>query len=284
MNLERIINFILTQLLCWIPDKNLRKSTRSRYTKALMKISHRHQIRAYKRSRKKRSNAKILVYSAIAGSYDNPQEHTFINKEWDYRLYTDQDIDKKKKKECLWDIVRIKNEEGSDPNRTAKEYKILPHRFIRDYDYSIWIDGNIKIIGPHLNRMFYDFLGSEKILGISQHPTRSSVGEEIDTCLKLKKDSAHKITTWKQTLENENFPDNQGLFEMNVIIRKHKDNNCMKIMEEWWKIIQQNSKRDQLSFSYAIWKSAKKVSTVAFVNECPIRKIPDYKLKEHKSK
>ena len=33
-----------------------------------------------------------------------------------------------------------------DPNRNAKKYKILPHRYLAQYDYSVWIDGNILIV------------------------------------------------------------------------------------------------------------------------------------------
>lgn len=282
MNFEKIINFVLTQLLCWIPNKKIRKSTRSRYTAAILRILHRHQVRSHRRSLKKRSNAKVLVYSAIAGNYDEPQEHTFINKKWDYRLYTDQHIENKT--EYLWDIIKFANPEDSDPNRTAKKYKILPHHFCCDYDYSIWIDGNIKIIGPHLKRMFDEFIESGKALGISKHPIRSSVHDEIDACLKLNKDNREKILTWQQTLKKEYFPDNQGLFEMNVIIRRHNDDTCIRLMEEWWAIIQKGSKRDQLSFTYTIWKSGKEVSNVAYINERPIRHIHDYQVKPHQAK
>ena len=34
-----------------------------------------------------------------------------------------------------------------DPTRNARKYKILPHRFLSEYDISIWIDGNIKVRG-----------------------------------------------------------------------------------------------------------------------------------------
>ena len=34
-----------------------------------------------------------------------------------------------------------------DPVRDAKIYKVLPHRFLKEYDISVWVDGNILVRG-----------------------------------------------------------------------------------------------------------------------------------------
>ena len=39
------------------------------------------------------------------------------------------------------------------------------------------------------------------------------------------------------------------------MIRKHNDPNCIKLMEYWWNIVLNGSKRDQLSLFYAKWKT-----------------------------
>ena len=32
-------------------------------------------------------------------------------------------------------------------NRNAKKYKLLPHRYLSEYEYSLWIDGNFTVVG-----------------------------------------------------------------------------------------------------------------------------------------
>ena len=51
------------------------------------------------------------------------------------------------------------------------------------------------------------------------------------------------------------MPKEFGLFETNVLVREHNDKSCKKIMEEWWNEIKDKSERDQLSFTYILWKN-----------------------------
>ena len=83
---------------------------------------------------------KIAVYTSIFGKYDVLHEDQFKMEGVDYLCFTDEDL-----KSNTWNIIKsipLYN----DPNRNAKKYKILPHRYLKDYDYSVWIDGNILVI------------------------------------------------------------------------------------------------------------------------------------------
>ena len=53
----------------------------------------------------------------------------------------------------------------------------------------------------------------------------------------------------------EGFPEHYGLNETNIMYRNHKSDKIISIMEEWWKFIENYSKRDQLSLSYVLWKN-----------------------------
>ena len=55
--------------------------------------------------------------------------------------------------------------------------------------------------------------------------------------------------------QKEKFPDNNGLVDNSLIIRKHNEKKNIFLMEEWWKEIKNYSHRDQLSFNYAMWKT-----------------------------
>ena len=50
------------------------------------------------------------------------------------------------------------------------------------------------------------------------------------------------------------MPQNYGLAETNILYRNHSQ-NIINLMEEWWEMIKNYSKRDQLSFTYILWKN-----------------------------
>ena len=84
---------------------------------------------------------KGVVYTSITGDYDDLLTPLHINENWDYICFTDKDI-----KSDFWQIKQIGNS-NLDPVRKAKKYKILPHRYLSAYDYSLYIDANFIIIG-----------------------------------------------------------------------------------------------------------------------------------------
>jgi hypothetical protein len=54
--------------------------------------------------------------------------------------------------------------------------------------------------------------------------------------------------------EDEGYPRQNGLGTTMVLVRRHNEKDCIKLMENWWTEIKYNSKRDQLSFNYIAWK------------------------------
>ena len=72
-------------------------------------------------------NSKI-IYTTIFGGYDDITKPTLPNN-WDWKCFSEDNS------LSLYE----------DNNRNAKRFKILPHRYLKDYEYSIFIDGNMTI-------------------------------------------------------------------------------------------------------------------------------------------
>ena len=58
-------------------------------------------------------------------------------------------------KSDIWDI-RLVDAIYDDGARNAKRYKLMPHRFLSEYDVSIWIDIEVKITKDIDNLVFID--------------------------------------------------------------------------------------------------------------------------------
>jgi hypothetical protein len=197
---------------------------------------------------------KIVVYTSIFGGYDELHENQYQMDGVDYLCFTDSDI-----KSDMWDIVKC-TPIYSDSNRNAKKYKVLPHRYLSEYDYSIWIDGNILIINDIRN-----LVNNHKYQVFDHNQTvldpRNCVYKEYDAIMQLGKQNGGNYKDNPKLMYNQingylkdGYPKNNGLATNPIILRNHNDNEVSSLMEAWWLEIKYGSRRDQLSFDYIAWK------------------------------
>ena len=71
-----------------------------------------------------------VVYTSVFGGYDKLVEQN-LSDGWDWKCFSEENS------LSLY----------TDNNRNAKRFKVLPHRYLQDYEYSIFIDGNIDVRG-----------------------------------------------------------------------------------------------------------------------------------------
>ena len=136
------------------------------------------------------------------------------------------------------------------PSKTNRYYKFFPHKFLGDYDVSVYIDGNIRLIGS-LKTLFHDFLTSDSEIGLLKHPLRTNVAEEVEACIERNKvKSADILRDEYLGYLADGFLDKQGMTENNVIIRLHNSENIIDAMRLWWSYLEQSAGRDQISFPF----------------------------------
>jgi hypothetical protein len=197
---------------------------------------------------------KIVVYTAIIGGYDTLNEPSYKPDGVDFICFTDRDIESQ-----VWDVRKVLPL-YSDNTRTARKYKVLPHRFVSEYDYSVWIDGNFDVVGDF--RQLIDDSLMKVYDHTSCYDSRNCVYEEANAIFRLGQEPGKKFKdnpfTIKSQMEryiSEGYPQNNGLLSSGVLFRKHNDSDVIKTMENWWTEIKYGSKRDQLSFNYVSWKN-----------------------------
>lgn len=197
---------------------------------------------------------KVVVYTAIFGAYDTLQEPKVDLPDVDFICFTDQPIQSK-----TWQVRQVERL-FEDATREARRYKVLPHKFLPEYDYSIWQDGNFQMIRDARQQ-----IGDESLMmhdHISCRDARNCIYEEAEAILELGritqkgyKDNPKIIKAQMHRYRLDGFPEGEGLVSSGIIYRKHHDLQIIKLMEQWWSEIQIGSKRDQLSFNYCIWKN-----------------------------
>lgn len=205
---------------------------------------------------------KKLVYTANLGKYDTIR-NIKKQKGYDYFLFVDEydDIYNKLNWTIIYIPEYIKNLNMSLIKK-QRFFKTHPHVFFQNYDLSIYIDSTYEIRG-NLDEFLVRILTPNISMYMLEHPERNKIIDEFIPVKILKKENKSMITTLKEKYKEEHFPDNNGLIEGCIIVRKHNDKNCIKTMERWYDEIKNYSHRDQLSFNYALWKAETKIKYVS---------------------
>ena len=201
---------------------------------------------------------KIVVYTCIIGGYDRLIDPLLHFENVDFCVYLDKEQDEIKD----WKMMQLPEKVSQENNILANRYlKFHPHELFQEYDYSIYIDGNIQSIGD-----FTDFIYSvndKTGLSLHRHQFRNCIFNEIEVCKLLKKGNYDKLKKQVKRYENDGFPKKFGMLECNVIVADLKNNNAKTILEDWWNEFKASeSLRDQISLPYVLWKNGYTIKDV----------------------
>ena len=191
---------------------------------------------------------KFVVYTALFGDYDDLIDPKEDYVGCDFICFTDQ----KHLQSDIWDI-RVVEDIDLPLNMMNRKYKILPHLFSSEYEQSLYVDTNIAIVGNPLElaKKYLD----EYNFAVPKHFKRDCIYEEAKECIVLGKSKLKKTKKQMAKYKKNDFPKNFGMGENNIIFREHNKEHIIKIMNEWWNELNNETKRDQLSFAYVLWKN-----------------------------
>ncbi len=213
----------------------------------------------------------LVVYTALFGDYDDLIDPTKKFEGCDFICFTDQDI-----KSNIWKVIKVEN--GDLPiNMMNRKYKILPHYFLKNYEYSLYVDANILIRGNPLV-LAKQYLDKSDI-AISKHPERTCVYDEAMHCVIKKKSNFFQTLNQMMFYQQQNYPVDNGLTENNIIFRKHNKKGIEILMEAWWNELNTWTQRDQLSLGYIA--NSQKIN-ILIINENAWNKNIYFAFKPHK--
>lgn len=207
------------------------------------------------------SPGRIAVYTAITGAYDELSEPLIAPKGVDFFVFTDTAVpDGSLWKQLDFDYFH------KDPVRTARFVKAHPHLYFSDYDWSIWIDGNLSLNEDPTRLVERVAAGVEFATWI--HPLRSCIYDEAIECIRRQKDDPAEIKEQVERYRVQDYPEKAGLYETSVLIRKHSSASVRNAMHFWWKEVDNGSKRDQLSLPVALSRHGVVVDQIASPGIC----------------
>lgn len=196
---------------------------------------------------------KVAVYTCLVGNYDSLKQPEVVNEQYDYICFSN---DIKETNSGVWEIRKIPFA-CEDKRRLSRYAKLLPHKVLPDYEYSLYMDANLQITGEGIYDCVKMCVESESLIWQVEHlaPPMDCLYEDIKEA--YAQGRVAFVDAWKQLkhLQKEGFPRHYGMFENNLILRRHNNPLVMKISEEWWDEYMNYSQRDQFSLMYIYWKN-----------------------------
>ena len=224
----------------------------------------------------KKTNARIAVYTVIYGAYDTLSEPIVIDPQCDYYYIGDQHFNKP----SIWKYkefslpYEIEKLDGIYKNRYCKMH---PFSIFPDYEYSIYLDGNIILYGYPSDLL--EFINNKSGFALHNMANRDCIYAEAIACKILKKGHYELIKKQVKRYRKDNFPEHFGVYECPIVFRQHSS-ICKEINQTWWQEFRESGGRDQLCLPYVIWKKGLNFEDVGLLGN-DVRRNPYFRQVNH---
>lgn len=223
------------------------------------------------------SNVRVAIYTCIVGGYDQLCEPIFANDGYDFFVFSD-----KKLKSNVWKSKEIpeKIQKLNDKTLINRYLKMHPSEFFPEYDYAVYIDGNVCIVSD-ISSLISVADDGKVGFAMHRHVTRECIYEEAEACILYGKGNPQNLKKQIARYKKDGFPIKFGMLEATVIIFNLKSKECQVIMSEWWnEFLKSHSKRDQIALPYVLWKNGYKILDVGNLGN-NVYKNPKFQVLSH---
>jgi hypothetical protein len=197
-----------------------------------------------------RSSLRVVVYTANIGGYD-PRMPSIerVDSQLRYVFVTD-DPWRFAEGESPWEVVATESL-FDDEKLTSGFIKTHPGLFVPDADVAVWIDGNFENVSLTAD-VCRDAVRVHPAAAI-EHLLRSTVAAEAAEVSRQGLDDPIRVEALLDRLRSAGFVDDWGLAATMLVIRDLRVGPVHRFNERWWSWIVDGSRRDQLSFTPALW-------------------------------
>jgi hypothetical protein len=194
-----------------------------------------------------------VLYTCITAMRD-PIPRPVPNDRLDHVLYIDPaDLDLTMIDVRPWTIRPLVWQHPTDPVRTARWHKHNPLECFPDHEYSIWMDASHRPVTDI--SWFPDWFLHDADIACFPHFARISIEQEAEEVIKHGADDEDTVRAQLARYRKAGFTSefDTELYETGVLVRRH-NRQIDHFSREWWREIVQGSRRDQLSFTYCLWR------------------------------
>lgn len=156
-------------------------------------------------------------------------------------------------KSDTWEMVLVDNS-YLPPDKFSRRVKALPYEYFPEYQYSLYIDNIVTFKRLPSSKDLHT--ENEYLFKIFLHAFRENLVQEADAIAMLGYDDVNVIDNQLAFYDSKTSLDNIKPIHTNtVILREHHHEKVKQHGIIWWENILCFSKRDQMSFDFAVNRS-----------------------------
>ncbi|WP_290869161.1 glycosyltransferase domain-containing protein [Aquabacterium sp.] len=149
-----------------------------------------------------------------------------------------------------WQIRRIDPALPGDLPRSQREAKLLPHRYLSEFDRSLYIDNSVmlKALPEEIDARWAGSSG----LRLCEHSFRKTVADECAEVVRLRRDDPSRVMEWlclMRRLQPQML--SRRPIWGGMLLRDHHLPLVQRAMSRWYELVLRYSRRDQLSAWWA---------------------------------
>lgn len=216
----------------------------------------------------------IIIYSCVTAGFDKVET---IPEDFPFRciLFTDnQSINVNG-----WEIHYIDSKYKS-PVQINRDLKIRMHPILKEYNKSIYVDGNV-IIKDKSIELINKLLQLDCDIGLNLHPRFTNVYEDLFEIFRVGIVKGYKVIPVLKNCIDLGIKLTDPFYECNIIFRRHNEKIDI-LMDDWWDFFSKGTGRDQAAFVMAVKKNSMKVHNIA-VEDIRKKNNPYFFVKKHET-
>jgi hypothetical protein len=194
----------------------------------------------------------LVVYTCITGGYEELRPVESREAGVRYVCLTDGVVGEPRG----WEI-RVLDLGFRDPVLSNRFAKMHPHLYFPEHERSVYVDGTFTV--RQGVRAIAERALSTNDFALYQHPFRDCVRAEGSACALAGHAWLWAFVRQLRAYAHEGLPAPSGLYECNILFRRHNSPEVVSLMEKWWIAFLHGVRRDQLSLPYLLWKSGTSV-------------------------
>ena len=190
---------------------------------------------------------RIAVYTCITGGYDRQPQPSVVDPRFDYFCFTDDPSTVA----APWTPrpIGLSHLRPKDQNRYIKMH---PHEVLPEYEVTIYLDGNLQIVGD-AHAVVSRALQQPEDVFAYDHFCRKCVYDEAAFLSEMSHDWVWKFARQMRRYRAHGYPRGLGLFDASVMIRRNTP-RMRELMSAWWNEYRAGVSRDQISLPWVAWR------------------------------
>ncbi|HKY92798.1 MAG TPA: glycosyltransferase domain-containing protein, partial [Nevskiaceae bacterium] len=156
---------------------------------------------------------RFVVFTCVTAGYDIPLESPWALR-CPHVCFTDDPA----LTSATWEM-RLLDGADLDPARRSRLPKILAHRYLPDFETSLWIDASARLLEDPVALARRALDGAD--FAAPRHPRRTCAYDEIAECARRGKDAAEPLQRQADAYRAAGLPEGAGLWEATILVRRH---------------------------------------------------------------